>query len=213
MNCQEFWETLPELGPGPGPDEGRLGHLQECSACAEVWERHRRLAAGLRTAAAESRQWQAPARLESRLVFAFRNHAGVAAVSGVSRPLHVWLPVAAWAAAAVVLLGLAMFLVSGRQPSTPRRMAPARTEMAAVQGPADPDAGGDSQYGEEDFIPLPNAEAMSPSEDVNLVRVEVPRSAMIELGFAVSEERASEPVEAEVVLGADGLARAVRFLN
>jgi len=36
---------------------------------------------------------------------------------------------------------------------------------------------------------------------------------MIELGFAVSAERASEPVEAEVVLGADGLARAVRFLD
>jgi hypothetical protein len=36
---------------------------------------------------------------------------------------------------------------------------------------------------------------------------------MIALGYAVGEDRASEPVEAEVVLGADGLARAVRFLE
>ena len=36
---------------------------------------------------------------------------------------------------------------------------------------------------------------------------------MIELGFAVSAERAAERVEAEVMLGPDGLARAVRFLD
>jgi len=60
---------------------------------------------------------------------------------------------------------------------------------------------------------LPNAARIAPNEDVNLVRVEVPRSAMIGLGFEVSAERAAEPVEAEVVLGSDGLARAVRFLD
>ena len=60
---------------------------------------------------------------------------------------------------------------------------------------------------------MPNAARIEPNEDLNLVRVEVPRSAMIALGYAVSEDRASEPVEAEVVLGADGLARAVRFLE
>jgi hypothetical protein len=60
---------------------------------------------------------------------------------------------------------------------------------------------------------LPNAARIEPNEDLNVVRVEVPRSAMIALGYAVSEDRASESVEAEVVLGPDGLARAVRFLE
>jgi hypothetical protein len=36
---------------------------------------------------------------------------------------------------------------------------------------------------------------------------------MIALGFAVEEERESETVQADVVLGADGVARAVRFLE
>ena len=48
---------------------------------------------------------------------------------------------------------------------------------------------------------------------MNLVRVELPRSSMISLGFAVSEEREAETVEADVMLGADGVARAVRFLE
>ena len=36
---------------------------------------------------------------------------------------------------------------------------------------------------------------------------------MIALGFEVSAERAAEPVQADVMLGADGTARAVRFLD
>jgi hypothetical protein len=36
---------------------------------------------------------------------------------------------------------------------------------------------------------------------------------MIALGYTVEAERAQEKVEAEVVLGSDGLARAVRFLE
>jgi len=108
-----------------------------------------------------------------------------------------------------VLLALALFLVSPRRPQVARRSPPGAIELAAVEAvPAF-----DSLYGDEDFIPLPNTAEIAPNEDVNLVRVEVPRSAMIELGFAVSAERASETVEAEVVLGADGLARAVRFLD
>jgi len=54
---------------------------------------------------------------------------------------------------------------------------------------------------------------MEPGEEVNLVRVELPRSSMIALGFTVSAERAAEPVEADVMLGLDGVARAVRFVN
>jgi hypothetical protein len=48
---------------------------------------------------------------------------------------------------------------------------------------------------------------------VNLVRVAVPRSAMIALGFDVSTDRAEELVQADVMLGSNGVARAVRFLD
>ena len=38
-------------------------------------------------------------------------------------------------------------------------------------------------------------------------------SIALSLGFEVNAERAGEPVRADVMLGADGLARAVRFLD
>jgi hypothetical protein len=47
----------------------------------------------------------------------------------------------------------------------------------------------------------------------DIVRVEVPRSAMMALGYDVNPERAAETVEAEVTLGPDGQAREVRFLE
>jgi len=64
-----------------------------------------------------------------------------------------------------------------------------------------------------EFLPLPNTEAVGPSEEMNLVRVELPRSAMISMGFTVPEERASETVQADVMLDGDGVARAVRFVD
>jgi len=54
---------------------------------------------------------------------------------------------------------------------------------------------------------------MDPNDDVNVVRLAVPRTAMLAVGLPVSPERASELVEADIMLGSDGMARAVRFLN
>jgi len=209
MNCQEFWKTMPELAR----NQEHLAHLRDCPACGRCWERQRGLVAGLRTVAAEWSHVEAPARLEARLIAAFREHSGAGrAGSAVARPPRMWLPVVTWFAAAAAVVALAFVLVSNRQPQPAQRSLESGLE-ALVQGPVELEASDDSPYNTEDFIPLPNAERISPNEDVNLVRVEVPRSAMIALGYDVSADRASEPVEAEVVLGADGLARAVRFLD
>ena len=210
MNCQEFWKTMPELAR----NQDHWEHLRDCPACARWWERQRGLAAGLRAVAAEWIHVEAPARVEARLVAAFRDHSGL----GHSRPSRaypprMWLPVVTWFAAAAAVVALALVLVSNRQPQPVRRNLPSGFESALVQAPVELVTGDDSPFNNQDFIPLPNAERISPNEDVNLVRVEVPRSAMIALGYDVSADRASEPVEAEVVLGADGLARAVRFLD
>jgi len=86
-------------------------------------------------------------------------------------------------------------------------------ELAGLEPAGVVDTGDDSADADSGFILLPNMERIGPNEDVNLVRVELPRSSMIAVGYAVSAERASEPVVAEVMLGADGLAHAVRFLD
>ena len=192
MNCQEFWNTMPELG---GADAGAQSHLVDCPACAARLARQQEIAAGLRAMAASFGRVAAPSRVEARLRKAFRTEAGL-----TGRPLRpAFAPAFAWVLACAAVLALAFFVVRGRQPEV--QIAATAVTSAEAQ----------SDY--EGFIPLPNAARLTDTEDVNVVRVEVPRSAMIAVGFEVSPERASELVAADVMLGPDGLARAVRFLD
>ena len=46
-----------------------------------------------------------------------------------------------------------------------------------------------------------------------VVRVQLPRSALARFGLPVNAERAGEPVKADVLLGEDGTARAIRFVR
>ncbi len=211
MNCQEFWKTMPDSGHKPD----QLAHLRACPDCARGWEQQSALKAGLRRVAAEWSHVEAPAHLEARLTAAFRAHAGLGnARPPMPRQPRMWIPVVHWFAAAAAVLLVALPLVSHRQPQPAHRNPIAGFESAMVmQAPVEPALGDDSSDNNGDFIPLPNAAQLSPDEDVNLVRVQLQRSAMIPLGYDVSADRATEPVLAEVVLGADGRARAVRFLD
>ena len=80
-----------------------------------------------------------------------------------------------------------------------------------VQVPEELQAGDLAADGE--FVVLPTAAPVGPSDGWNLVRVQLPRSAMITAGLRVSADRAAELVQADVMLGADGQARAIRFLE
>lgn len=212
MNCEEFRNSMPELAAPPAPGAaGDLArrHLDECPACAEWLKRHRTLAAGLGTVAAEWRWVEAPPRLESRLLAAYRAQSDI-------REMHSgWLPALVWASAVAATVILALLLSHGHrvpERARPLRIHASRTQLAGVQpAPAETTAETEAVAGENGFIPLPNAANLPPSEELDVVRIEVPRSAMIAVGYPVSPDRASEMVQAEVAVGFDGLARAVRF--
>jgi hypothetical protein len=52
-----------------------------------------------------------------------------------------------------------------------------------------------------------------PFERGELLRVSLPASAMRSVGLPVSEERLDDMIQADVLVGEEGLPRAIRFVN
>ena len=63
------------------------------------------------------------------------------------------------------------------------------------------------------FIALPYSDENLSPEGAVVLEVEVPRSALLLAGMPAGESHSNGRIKAEVVVGADGLARAIRFLN
>jgi hypothetical protein len=63
-----------------------------------------------------------------------------------------------------------------------------------------------------DFVPWPGAQAWPPFESGELMRVDLPVSALPALGLWPPSSAASV-VEADIVVGQDGFARAVRIVQ
>jgi hypothetical protein len=200
MNCQDFWESGFE-----GSEAAGLAHLRDCAKCAALHQQEQRVAAGLKALAAHWRRTEAPARVERRLVAAFRTEMGVA-----PEPRRAsWFPMLTWGAAVAATITLALFLMHGRQPQQTHRGTRSSGEMAALEVPytIDVTAGLD----DSGFIPLPNAEQFDPADEVDVVRMELPPSTLLAMGLPVGENE--ENVQADVLFGGDGVARAVRFLD
>jgi hypothetical protein len=64
-----------------------------------------------------------------------------------------------------------------------------------------------------DFISLRYGDDNEAMESGDVIRVLMPRSALITLGLPVNVERADEAVIADLLIGEDGLARAIRFVQ
>jgi hypothetical protein len=201
MNCAEFWNEMPELVSGEGSQHE---HLKQCPQCAALIDRQRRLASGLRTMAHEMSAVAAPPQVEANLIDAFRREMAPAGPRLVRMRM---LPAFSWLAAAAAVIAMAAWVAPRRHTEAPpaaHHTPAAGMELASLT---------DDSADDDGFIPLPNAERVGPNDDVHVVRMELPRSAMLVVGLEVSPERVSERVEAEVMLGPDGLARAVRFAD
>jgi anti-sigma factor RsiW len=190
MNCKEHWNDV--AGPEPAEFDA---HLAACPSCAARYAAADAVVPGLRLLAGEMKRVSAPPRVEAQLVRAYRERYSqrVPPVAEVRR----W-----WAAAAAVLLAAGALWIGVRPPRSP--LGVTNFPAPAVAGVEPDDAA---------FVPLPNAAGAAQDDDVDLVRVELPRSAITALGIPASDDSDAESVEAEVLVGPDGMARAVRFLN
>ncbi len=96
------------------------------------------------------------------------------------------------------------------QPSKPRRIRPVtlrRPNNASVANHVTKEIA-------TDFIPLSYMSAVSlQQEGGQIIRVQVPRSALANFGLPVNMDRYNEKVKADVLYGVDGMARAIRFVQ
>jgi len=63
------------------------------------------------------------------------------------------------------------------------------------------------------FLPVAGADPFEPLERGRLVRVRLPRVSLAAFGLPMNEDRAATTVTADVLLGEDGVARAIRFVQ
>ena len=63
------------------------------------------------------------------------------------------------------------------------------------------------------FVMLPGTDLMPPAQDLQVLRVRIPRTRMQALGWPVNVDRLEERVLADIVVGEDGVARAIRLVQ
>lgn len=64
-----------------------------------------------------------------------------------------------------------------------------------------------------DFMPVSYGDNLNEIDNGRIVRVEMPRSALAQFGLPVNMDRANERIKADVLIGDDGMARAIRFVR
>jgi len=64
-----------------------------------------------------------------------------------------------------------------------------------------------------DFFAIPYAEPLRPEERADVFRMEMPRASMAVYGLPVSGGRLDSRITADVLMGEDGVARAIRFIR
>ena len=96
----------------------------------------------------------------------------------------------------------------------PQRVKPKRVRNSGVRRPASAQlANHVNNEIATDFIPLSYMSAASLQEGGQIVRVQLPRSALANFGLPVNMDRYNERVKADVLFGVDGRAQAIRFVQ
>jgi hypothetical protein len=192
MTCTDFESSVVDLAREANgtdvQDPEVAQHLRTCSRCTALFDRERAVSAGLRLLAETVEEPPADRRTEAAVLAAFDAH--------WARPQRrsgpwVWRGVAT---AAVVVVATLVGIVVRNAPHSERAVPP----EPAVEL--------------TDFVPWPGADAGPPFESGELVRVDLPVSALPALGLWPPSSDVSF-VQADVIVGQDGFARAVRLVQ
>lgn len=203
MNCRHFKKIVIDLARDfpstiKNSDDARQ-HAASCPECAKQLKQQQILTVLLRSAAGNGSHENEDRILPDSLRDAFGLHHR----SNSRRPElanNRWL----WTAAAIVLIGVFAGALSYHVNQLAIKSSAAHVlPESKIEDPA-------SQVVTE-FIPLMEGETSL--ESLHLVRVRLPRSALLQLGLPMNESREEEPILADVLISEDGLPYAIRFIN
>ena len=168
-----------------------------------------RVVTALRALAEQDREREAPEEVEIRVLAAFQRRRARRRIKAAM------LPGLGAAAAIALFFALAREHPKPSAPLPVAAVAPERVETAVPPAPkrvrkVRPVAKQPREIVTE-FFPL--LDVAPPFERGELLRVTVPASTMRKVGLPVNEERLGDRVYADVLVGQEGLARAIRFVS
>lgn len=241
MNCQTFTELASDLARDQMMDAGArsqaLAHARDCASCAVRLNAQQRLTADLRELASAANDENPSTVVWENLSTAFDNRAVAHITTNRRRGIY-----AAGAIAAMLMLSFGAVQLAWQRQSSDAQGSIAAAFMPGPQS-LTTSSGREKDLDEvvsrkplvttrrhsaarqkltppvnqpkeiaTDFISLTYGEP-EVGPEAQMVRVELPRSAMASFGLPVNMDRADQRVKADVLLGADGLARAIRFVQ
>ena len=272
MNCQDFEIIVNELARRQMMQadvrEQALAHAGECEVCALRLADERVLTQQLCAVTIQMSEMEAPARIETELLAAFRQNKftnqstrrrpsaiqdwrywvtaaaavlliviGIAAMRSRPSPVAAENPYVPTIGPDVAYIAKPSDTVVGPKPISspeqgatlasykPRRHANA---LMAQSNSANSGSGRETSladrnttvaanYGANeiatDFLPVGYTSPMNLQDGGQVMRVELPRSALADFGLPVNMARVNERVKADVLVGPDGQARAIRFVQ
>ncbi len=238
MTCREFDEFVHGFVRMELLDvnvrEAALEHAAHCELCSERMADAAALAEASEAVALSARHEETPLAVEGMLVAAYRNHHRRAAW----RRSVEWASVGAAAAVLLIFLWTASGRSKGQlstpaprkdvstQPAVPLdakapavtnqdEAAPADEADAAEATDADANAVApeNATYTPSDFVPVPYTAAITPDDPGMIVRVQLTRASLAQLGYPVAETPDEDLILADVLVGEDGWPRGVKLIQ
>ena len=221
--------------------EMSLAHTENCFRCANRLAGERALFAGVSAVVAELAEARAPAYVAAALLAAFRQQTAPGHGNNiVQMPRRVTRHWKLEAAAVILILisVLSIFWLSQRSSVEQHVALIAPPAPVIAPGPVSPPVKLDGGIGSNpeaarparvrhraarinrhatedvtEFFPLMDGIDLDSLEAVQSVRVELPASALMDLGYRGGPDMPAGTVRADVLLGYDGLPRAIRFVR
>lgn len=228
ITCREFGEIVHGFVRMELLDmslrEAAIEHAAHCCNCAERMAEAGVLAEVTEAAAGSARYQQTPPSVETALLAAFRSQ----------RRRTIWWRAFEWASVGAAVATLAAMLWTSSVPSKGQPSTAPRNDVSSsskgsldATGPVT-SLPGEASRGTEpevsnaptsgtfsvsDFVPVPFADRIGPEDPGMVVRVQLTRASLAELGYPVDEVYSSDWIRADVLVGQDGWPRGVRVVH